>query len=135
MIKQTGFTLIELMITVAIIGIGSSVAYPLYADYVKKARRSDAVSALSQGSLVMERCRTEKSTYTGCSPGDTTSLSKHYNLSVDVNNTGTSYQLTASPDIASPQYSDDECNAFTLSSKGVKGHTGSATAPSACWRT
>jgi type IV pilus assembly protein PilE len=63
--KETGFTLIELMIAVAVVGILASIAYPSYTDHVRKARRADAQGALMGLSNAMERFFTQNSTYLG----------------------------------------------------------------------
>lgn len=68
--KNTGFTLIELMITVAIVGILASVALPSYQDSVKKSRRADAEGALVNFANAMERHFTETNTY--CDSADAT---------------------------------------------------------------
>lgn len=64
-----GFSLIELMIVVAIIGIIAAVAYPSYQSHVEKARRSDAQGALTAFSAAMERHYTENGTYQGAAQG------------------------------------------------------------------
>jgi type IV pilus assembly protein PilE len=66
---QQGFTLIELMIVVAIIGILAAIAYPSYQSHITKTRRSDAMSALSGLSAAMERHYTENLTYEGAAVG------------------------------------------------------------------
>jgi type IV pilus assembly protein PilE len=63
--KETGFTLIELMIAVAVVGILASIAYPSYIDHVRKSRRADAQGALMGLSNAMERFFTQNSTYLG----------------------------------------------------------------------
>src|SRR5450830_261694 len=52
---QRGFTLIELMITVAVIGILTAIALPSYSEYVRKSRRTQAISALAEAAEFMER--------------------------------------------------------------------------------
>lgn len=59
-----GFTLIELMITVVIVGILAAIAYPSYQNYVKQTRRSDAQIALTQAANQQERYFTECNAYT-----------------------------------------------------------------------
>lgn len=125
--KQTGFTLVELMITVAIIGILSSVGYPSYVKYIQKAKRSEAQAALVSMATAMEQWRVENNNdYSGVTVGtDATSIfsdqvptdggTKTYTLSL-VSDAGT-YTLTATP--VAPQDTDD-CGTLTLNSTGVK---------------
>lgn len=60
---QKGFTLIEVMIAVAIIGILAAIAFPSYQDYVRKARRADAKEALLRVQLEQEKWRANNATY------------------------------------------------------------------------
>lgn len=60
---QQGFTLIELMIVVAVIGILASIGYPSYTEYVAKSRRATMTAALLQGQQFMERFYTENFSY------------------------------------------------------------------------
>jgi type IV pilus assembly protein PilE len=62
-IQTKGFTLIELMIAVAVVGILASIAYPSYTDHVRRTRRADAQGALMGLANAMERYFTQNSTY------------------------------------------------------------------------
>ncbi len=124
--KQMGFTLIELMITVAIIGILSSVGYPSYMSHIQKAKRSEAQAALVSMATAMEQWRVENNNdYTGVTvgTGDTSiftdrvptdgSGTQSYTLSIATLTTG-NYTLQATP------VSTDDCGTLTLDSTGVK---------------
>lgn len=107
-IRVRGFTLIELMIVVAIIGIIAAVAYPNYVDYVERGRRVDAQTALMGLASAMERHRTSNNTYEGAGSPDTGAPSiyadespvdgspKFYNLTIQAV-TGSTYTLRATP--------------------------------------
>lgn len=140
---QNGFTLIELMITVAIIGILAGIAYPSYQDHVFKSRRADAKAALSGLANAMERYYTENNDYAGASasgvPLSTVFSSTSpvdggtaaYNLRINAAGTST-YMLHAIP--TGPQ-SNDRCGTLTLAHTGAKSvinaHTGVVATD--CW--
>ena len=67
--KQSGFTLIELMITVAIVGILAAIAIPAYQDYLRRARYSDVVLATAPYKAAVAECVQDLDTLTGCSGG------------------------------------------------------------------
>ena len=67
--RQHGFTLIELMIVIAIIGVLASIAVPLYRDYMSRARAAGAVSELAAVRGFVVLCMVERQTATGCSAG------------------------------------------------------------------
>lgn len=73
--KNSGFTLIELMIAVAIVAILASVALPSYQDYVRRGRIPEATSGLGQGRIIMEQWFQDNRTYVGARcPGATQSF-------------------------------------------------------------
>jgi len=118
--KNAGFTLIELMITVAIIGILASVAYPAYNSSIKKANRSDAVNALLSLSGRMEEYYLNNDTYVGATAASATSAEGLYAIAV-TSTTAFAYLLTATPVSADP-----ECTTLTFNSLAQKGATGTA---------
>ena len=128
--KNKGFTLIELMIVVAIIGILAAIAYPSYMDSVRKSNRSDGKAALSDIAQRLERCYTTFSAYNSDSCGvvddvddGITSPEGYYTVTADLD--ATTYTLTATAAKA-PQDSDTGCDVLTLDNVGVRG-------PAACW--
>jgi type IV pilus assembly protein PilE len=131
--KHKGFTLVELMIVVVIIGIISTIAFPSYQDYVRKARRAEAQAVLLETAQFMERWYTTNNRYnTAVLPAALTTSPKggvstiRYDIAITAVAQET-FTLTAVPRVA------DECGNFTLTETGLRGHTG--TAPFAqCWR-
>ncbi|MDO9139673.1 MAG: type IV pilin protein [Methylobacter sp.] len=129
--RGSGFTLIELMITVAIIGILSTIAYPAYTDYVIRAKRSDGKAALLQVQLAQEKWRANNTTYgTLANIGvAATSPDGHYTVAVS-GNTATAYTATATP--ASP-FVDAKCGALGINQAGDKTVSGSGLSAADCW--
>lgn len=117
---QSGFTLIELIIVVTLIGILAMIAIPAYNDSVTKARRSDGQSALMEAMVRQERFFTENNTYTtnlADLPLGTSSPEGHYTISAASCGVGIAscVILTATPGAA--QAHD---GALTLNSRGQK---------------
>ncbi|MEY3761039.1 MAG: hypothetical protein RIR39_2530 [Pseudomonadota bacterium] len=125
--KQKAFTLIELMITVAIVGILASIAIPSYQDSVMKSRRADAKGALLSLANTMERNFTTTNSYVGITPTNT----DYYTITITA--TASSYTLSAAP--AGTQ-ANDSCGTLTLTQTGVKCPSDNLTCAShtaGCW--
>lgn len=84
------FTLIELMIVVAIIGILAAIAYPAYDSYIRNAQRADGMAALIEMQLAQERFRVNNPTYGTLAQigASTSSPDGYYALTVDLGNNG-----------------------------------------------
>lgn len=128
-----GFTLIEMMIVVALIALLTAIVLPSYQDSVRKARRTDARSALTTVAQLMERLNTERSSYASATLGTGStdlfpakSENKHYDLDFLVL-TATTFTIRATP--AGGQ-ALDLCGAYTLTQAGTRG---AALPVEQCW--
>lgn len=135
--KRQGFSLIELLIVLVIIGILSVIAYPSYRDYLIRSHRSDGQMALLDLACRMEAYFTEHHTYQTATigTGSATDVLSHplsperwYTLSF-TQTSNKSFALQATP----TNIQDPRCGSLTLTSSGVKGITTARSIASQCW--
>lgn len=133
---HSGFTLIELMIAVSIVGILAAIALPSYNDSLMKSRRADAKTALLELANAMERHFTVNNTYCGAAAGGCTGSPTIYTpqheqfYSIDINSASSSqYSLTATP-VQSSSQKDDVCGTLSINQAGVKTSNGTG---ENCW--
>lgn len=136
-----GFTLIEVMIVVVIIGILASIAYPNYTAFVERGKRSEGRAMLAAAANRMERFYSDCNIYpttigtdnncgTSTVSTDTTSESGYYTLSIT--STGTnqqSFTIQAAP----AGWTDADCGNLTLRSDGTRGRSGTGKTEAECW--
>lgn len=134
--KLHGFTLIELMITVAVVAILSAIAYPSYQEYVLRSRRVEAQSLLGEAAARQERWRAQNGGYTSSVanlrlPRGDKSENGHYTLTMATAANDGGYTLKATR--TGRQASDRRCGDYTLNALGVKGISPLGTVED-CWR-
>ena len=155
--KTRGFTLTEVMIVVAILGILAAIAIPSYQQHVMKTRRAECTGSLMTLASQMEKFYAENNTYDAsaaaspCDGGGTTfpcdpnpsrfidecpadgSGPKTYDLKIN-SASGTSFEVRAIPVSGAPMKGDPDCRVLTLDNTGLKGvDAGSGASPTKSW--
>jgi len=128
--RSRGFTLIEILITIAILAIIVSIAFPSYQRFVLDTNRAEGKTAAMQTAQTLERCFTRFSSYAdpACSIGNGFSgTSEKGKYTIGVVSDATSFTVTVSP-----VRSDPECEALTLTHTGARGESGTGTVDD-CW--
>ncbi len=140
MTRSKGFTLIELMIVVGIVGILAAIAYPNYMEYIQRGNRSEGQALLNDAAASQERFFAQNNTYV-TSQANIARLGLRNTNGTTVNSDTGKYQLTVSSEAndggytltATQQFGDTACGNLTLNAIGIRGRTGSKELES-CWK-
>jgi type IV pilus assembly protein PilE len=132
--SQRGFTLVELMIAVAVAGLLAAVAIPSYRSQVAKGRRADGKQALLELAQKMERFYTERGTYVGATLGNagifpSVSTGGYYTLTI-ATQTVDGFTLTAAP---TGNQSGDDCGTYGYNQIGDQSVSGGSMTAAQCW--
>lgn len=133
--KARGFTLIELMVVVAVVGILVAIAYPSFTEYLRKSRRTDGKRAVMEAAAAMEKHFSTHLTYAGATLGTSgiypaSSPDGFYALSFSAAPSAAAYAISAEPTGSQRQ---DKCHTFTYDQLGVAGVAGGTLAAKDCW--
>lgn len=127
--RQTGFTLVELMITVAVVAIMAAIAVPSYRQYVMRANRVDATSALLRLASAQERFYLQNNRYAGAGEiadappaglGIGGTERGFYGLAIDSDDLAVGYVATATAIAGEAQGDDTDCVGFSVDQQGLR---------------
>jgi type IV pilus assembly protein PilE len=132
--QQSGFTLIELMIVVAIISILAAVSTAYFGDNITSARRTDGRTALLNAAATLEKCKAVYGAYNNanCSITSSSSIASsdgYYTITAPTLS-ATAFTLQALPVTGKSQADDTECTKLTLTHLGIQSGT---PATNECW--
>ena len=132
--KLRGFTLVELMIVIAIVGTLAAISMSFYGNYVTDANRTDGRTAVTKTAARLEKCKALYSVYNSgnCNVAfPVTSDEGLYTVAAAIPANGAIFTLTATPVAGGYQAGDTDCTTLTLTNTGIEWGTGANITK--CW--
>jgi type IV pilus assembly protein PilE len=126
---KSGFSLIELLIAVVIVGILAAICYPSYQQYVLRSYRADAISQLLQLANAQEQHFADYGVYSADLVMLGAKVSERYQFKINLFAAQQEFELTAQ--VQGPQQADSECPLFTLNNLGQR--NGQEPQTQSCW--
>ena len=127
-----GFTLIELMVVVALVGILSAIATSMYADYVIASKRSEGRAGLTATAASLEKCKSLYGAYDHANCNVLATITTETNIySIDTTTTRNATTFTLVATAVGSQVRDGDCTSLSLTNTGIKTATGADTTD--CW--
>ena len=142
--RSGGFTLIELMITMAIIALVSAIAFPSYTSFIARGKRADARGQLIQAAQFMQRFYSANDNFANTRSGQTAQNAMPTNLqrapadgtpqyTLTVTAATSAYTLTMAP-VSGSSMAGDPCGSYTITSTGVRDVVGATKTRDECWK-
>jgi type IV pilus assembly protein PilE len=138
--KTSGFTLIELMIAIVIVGVLAAIALPAYQDYIKKSRRAEAAAVLTEAAQRLEVFYSQNGRY--CAASDCAAIAAVFQTTIPAG--GTAYYNVGASAVGTKSYTlnavpaggmtGDECGTLTITQTGQTSVSGGTLGSAACWR-
>lgn len=125
--KHSGFTLIELMIVVVVIGILAAIALPSYQDYARKSRRAELQTELLDAQLLQEKWRANNVKYAITTTSIGSPASDYYTIAITAGTNSYTFTATAIGNQTKDKQYGVNCNSLTLNQSNTK-------TPAECWR-
>ena len=134
--RQSGLTLIELMVVIAVLAILTAIGYPMYTEQIRKARRTDARNALHMIAIAQERFYTVNGMYADdlgklnipATLQTGNSVEGHYDVGLSISANNLTFLITATPASGSGQTDDEDCQELGLDQTGLQHANGTH-----CW--
>ena len=137
-----GFSLVELVVTMLVLAILASIAWPSYREHVARSRRAELMAALLEDAQAMQRYYAANNGYTGTDPAPVLPVASlprgggtpTYTITI-ADSTSLTYLLLAARGAGGPM-ADDRCGDFTLTETGTRGlrNNAAGTDVAGCWR-